>query len=165
VPAALSISYALFVLLILRPRKHLAAPRDYYTEAGNLRPAAARAEALLRRALSLDPRHALALHLHIHVAEAGAPTLSGAGGDKAVWAGRGLGSADALAAAAVQQGHLLHMPSHIYVRCVSSCSGLFEGSMRWGASLGAVPSRIGAGIMNVVCACEHASSIVCLPRS
>ncbi|KAI8463443.1 MAG: hypothetical protein J3K34DRAFT_526977 [Monoraphidium minutum] len=91
-------------------------PWDYYTPLGNLRPEASRAEALLRRALALDSRHPLALHLHIHVAEAGAPTLDGAGGDAAVWAGRALGSAEALAALGAQQGHLMHMPSHIYVR-------------------------------------------------
>ncbi|GBF99344.1 hypothetical protein Rsub_11756 [Raphidocelis subcapitata] len=91
-------------------------PWDYYTGDGTLRPDAARAEALLRRALALDARHPLALHLHIHVAEAAAPTIAGAHGDEAAWAGRALGSADALAAAAPQQGHLLHMPSHIYLR-------------------------------------------------
>jgi hypothetical protein len=42
--------------------------------------------------------------------------FSGARGDKAAWAGRALGSADALAKLGVQQGHLTHMPSHIYVR-------------------------------------------------
>lgn len=92
-------------------------PRDYYTAAGSLRPAASRAEALLRRALSLDASHPLALHLHIHISEAAAPTRAGAGGGDAAWAGRALGSADALVAAAPQQGHLLHMPSHIYLRC------------------------------------------------
>lgn len=91
-------------------------PRDYYTAEGALRPEAARAEELLRRALAIDSRHPLALHLHIHVAEAAAPTLAGARGDRAAWAGRALGSAEALASSGAQQGHLMHMPSHIYVR-------------------------------------------------
>ena len=98
--------------------------RDAALGGAALRPDAARAEALLLRALEIDGRHPLALHLHIHVAEAGTPTLEGDGGGDggrggaaaARWAGRALGSADALAALRPEQGHLLHMPSHIYVR-------------------------------------------------
>lgn len=81
---------------------------------GALRPSAARAEGLLQRALALNPNHALALHLHIHIAEAGAPMLSA--GQQDHWAGRALNSSDALVKANPQMGHLMHMPSHIYVR-------------------------------------------------
>lgn len=91
-------------------------PWDYYSAMGNMRPHAVQAEKMLRRALHADSRHALALHLHIHVTEASAPTLKGAHNDKALWAGRALGSADALVALAPMQGHLLHMPSHTYLR-------------------------------------------------
>ncbi|KAF8055909.1 hypothetical protein HT031_006548 [Scenedesmus sp. PABB004] len=91
-------------------------PWDYYGASGALRPAAAEAERLLRAALALRPGHGHALHLHIHIAEAGSPLA--APGREADWAGRAFGSADALArqAGALADGHLLHMPSHIYVR-------------------------------------------------
>ncbi|KIZ07350.1 hypothetical protein MNEG_0599 [Monoraphidium neglectum] len=91
-------------------------PWDYYTNLGNLRPEGVKAEEQLLRALAIDEHHPLALHLHVHVTEAAAPTLEGAGGDRASWAGRGLGSAEKLAALAAQHGHLIHMPSHTFVR-------------------------------------------------
>jgi hypothetical protein len=72
------------------------------------------------------------------VAEAGPPTLEGARGDEAVWAGRALGSADALVAAAPQQGHLLHMPSHTYLRWAAA-PGLGRGAAR---STGALPGTL-----------------------
>lgn len=82
-----------------------------------LRPTAAQAEQLLQRALRLDPRHALALHLYVHVAEAGVPgPAPGAAAADPVAAWRGERAADALAALRLPQGHLLHMPSHVYVR-------------------------------------------------
>jgi hypothetical protein len=89
-----------------------------------LRPTAATAERLLRSALRLDPRHPLALHLLVHVAEAGTPGPrpprlededKGAAAT-AVAAWRGEAAADALASLRYPQGHLIHMPSHVYVR-------------------------------------------------
>ncbi|KAF6261103.1 hypothetical protein COO60DRAFT_1699955 [Scenedesmus sp. NREL 46B-D3] len=85
-------------------------PWDYYAEDGSLRATAATAESLLVQALKLQPHHLHALHLHIHsrpVAEPGQEHLS---------AGRALGSAETLASLHPQNGHLLHMPSHIFVR-------------------------------------------------
>ena len=94
-----------------------------------LRPTAAEGERLLRAALRVDPRHPMALHLLVHVAEAGTPgprPLPGAAAAKgraegaaatastAAW--RGEAAADALALLRLPQGHLLHMPSHVYVR-------------------------------------------------
>jgi hypothetical protein len=92
-----------------------------------LRPMAAAAERLLRSALRFDPRHSLALHLLVHLAEAGTPgprpaeegraedsSTSTAAAQVAAW--RGEPAADALAALRLPQGHLLHMPSHVYVR-------------------------------------------------
>lgn len=58
----------------------------------------------IQHALKLSPRHLMANHLWIHVMEAG-PRASEA-----------LGSADLLCNMAPDLGHLVHMPSHIYVR-------------------------------------------------
>ena len=89
-------------------------PWDYYTPDGELRPAAATAEALIHKVLGLEPTNPLALHLHIHLAEAGAPGAEKEA--KVPNAVRGKKSADTLAGLNVQQGHLVHMPSHLYVR-------------------------------------------------
>ncbi|WIA40430.1 hypothetical protein OEZ86_013787 [Tetradesmus obliquus] len=89
-------------------------PWDYYAEDGSLRPTAATAEALLLQALKLQPHHLHALHLHIHIAEAGQPAPQP--GQEHTAAARALGSAETLAGLLPQNGHLLHMPSHIFVR-------------------------------------------------
>lgn len=89
-------------------------PWDYYAADGSLKPNAQTAEQLLAKALHLQPHHTHALHLHIHVAEAGAPVSSP--GLEHLSAARGLGSAEKLAALSSQNGHLMHMPSHIFLR-------------------------------------------------
>jgi len=89
-------------------------PWDYYAADGSLKPNAQTAEQLLVKALQLHPEHTHALHLHIHVAEAGAPVPSP--GLEHLSAARASGSAEQLAALNAQNGHLLHMPSHIFVR-------------------------------------------------
>ncbi|MDH3978300.1 MAG: hypothetical protein OEU86_07255 [Gammaproteobacteria bacterium] len=59
--------------------------------------------ALLEGAIAKSPKHTGALHYHIHVTESKEPDL-------------GEPSADALKDLAPGAGHLLHMPSHIYMR-------------------------------------------------
>lgn len=88
--------------------------RDYYNPDGSLRPTAATAEQLILKALKLQPKHPHALHLHVHIAEAGSAVADP--GRESVAAFRGLRSAEQLAELPVQNGHLLHMPSHIFVR-------------------------------------------------
>lgn len=91
--------------------------RDYYDATGKLKPTATTAEQLVSKALALSPNHTHALHLHIHITEAGSP-----GPDNEVTAAsptsaaRGLTSAQTLAHVAPPNGHLLHMPSHTFVR-------------------------------------------------
>jgi hypothetical protein len=92
---------------------------DYYEPgSGQLRPTAATAEQLLVKALALNPNHTHALHLHIHITEAGVPGPPPAGDAAPATnaAARGLGSAHALSRLAPPNAHLLHMPSHTYVR-------------------------------------------------
>jgi len=60
--------------------------------------------ATLERVLEIDPNHPGALHLHIHALEPSANP------------GRALGSARRLDDLVPVSGHLLHMPSHIYVK-------------------------------------------------
>jgi tetratricopeptide (TPR) repeat protein len=68
--------------------------------AANTREIVATLEAVLKR----DPEHIGANHLYIHAVEASRD------------AGRALPSADRLAQLAPAAGHLVHMPSHIYIR-------------------------------------------------
>lgn len=89
-------------------------PWNYYNEDGSLKPTAATAEKLLRKALAINPSHTHALHLHVHIAEAGSPIEEP--GNEAVSARRALSSADTLAELNTQHGHLMHMASHVYVR-------------------------------------------------
>lgn len=86
---------------------------------GAARPNAARAEALLERAIGAAPRHYGALHLKVHLLEAHATRAKEASG-----------AADALRAVSRASlpglAHLAHMPAHIYIRtgryddCVAS---------------------------------------------
>ncbi|KAK9824022.1 hypothetical protein WJX72_007032 [[Myrmecia] bisecta] len=89
-------------------------PWDYY-EDGVLRPTAEVAEKLLREVLEIEPLNPLALHLHIHIAEAASPLR-----DTPVTAARAEASADAMTSIDgvhnAHLGHLIHMPSHTYVR-------------------------------------------------
>jgi tetratricopeptide (TPR) repeat protein len=60
--------------------------------------------AVLEAAIKLDPNHIGANHLYIHAVEASKNPE------------RALGSANKLGALAPAAGHLVHMPSHIYIR-------------------------------------------------
>jgi tetratricopeptide (TPR) repeat protein len=80
-------------------------PWDYWQADGvTLRPGLARLVPVLEQALALDGEHAYAIHLYIHAVEASRrPEVA----EK---------YADRLAALAPAAGHLVHMPSHLYVR-------------------------------------------------
>ncbi len=78
-------------------------PWDYWYRDGSPKPATVTILAALDRALELDPDHAGAHHYRIHAVEAFRPEL-------------GIESADKLAALMPGSGHLVHMPSHIYMR-------------------------------------------------
>lgn len=89
-------------------------PWDYYNKDGSLIPSAATAEQLIHKALAINPRHPHALHLHIHLAEAGSPLAES--GPVSESAHRAVESAHMLSDISPQTGHLVHMPSHIFLR-------------------------------------------------
>eukprot|EP00878_Enallax_costatus_P014401 GHUV01015061.1.p1 GENE.GHUV01015061.1~~GHUV01015061.1.p1 ORF type:complete len:401 (+),score=88.02 GHUV01015061.1:159-1361(+) len=89
-------------------------PWDYYNQDGSLKPTAATAEQLIRKALAINPKHPHALHLHIHLAEAGSPLAEPR--PEAESAHRAVESAHMLNDINPQNGHLVHMPSHIFLR-------------------------------------------------
>jgi len=77
---------------------------DYWTPEQTLKPSMQEALGYLRHVMMRNPEHPGALHLYIHAVEAGpTPEL-------------GLGAADALRGLVPGAGHLVHMPSHIYIR-------------------------------------------------
>jgi tetratricopeptide (TPR) repeat protein len=79
-------------------------PWDWWTNDGKPLPGIEDAIAALNRVLKKNPTHTGAIHLFIHaVEESPAP-------------GRALLAANRLAALAPNAGHLVHMPSHIYMR-------------------------------------------------
>jgi tetratricopeptide (TPR) repeat protein len=78
-------------------------PWDYWQEDGELKPEIEEVLAELERVIELEPDHPGANHLYIHVVELGRPEA-------------GVGAAERLADAAPGAGHLVHMPSHIYLR-------------------------------------------------
>jgi len=77
-------------------------PWDYWTPSGEPKGRVLEAIRALEHALAVAPDHAGACHFLIHATEAGQPK-------------RGERAADALAGRVPGSGHLLHMPSHIYV--------------------------------------------------
>ncbi|HXL14504.1 MAG TPA: tetratricopeptide repeat protein, partial [Methylomirabilota bacterium] len=79
-------------------------PWDWWTHDGKPQPGTEDAIAALNRVLKKNPSHTGAIHLLIHaVEESPAP-------------GRALLAANRLAKLAPNAGHLVHMPSHIYMR-------------------------------------------------
>ncbi|MFN0242441.1 MAG: hypothetical protein ACKVWV_06060 [Planctomycetota bacterium] len=79
-------------------------PWDQWTKAGEPQPGTLEAIATIDRVLAFAPDHPQANHLNIHAREASRkPELA-------------LASANRLGALVPGAGHLVHMPSHIYVR-------------------------------------------------
>lgn len=78
-------------------------PWDYWQESGELKPEGAEIVKTLESVLERNPNHPGALHLYIHAVEAKRPTLAAE-------------AADRLRTLNIQTGHLVHMPSHIYIR-------------------------------------------------
>jgi len=88
-------------------------PWDYWKSDRSPKPETEEANAALRYVMARNPDHPGANHLYIHAVEAGPqPEL-------------GLPSADRLLNYAPQAGHLVHMPSHIYMRV-----GLYEQAVK-----------------------------------
>jgi hypothetical protein len=80
-------------------------PWNYYTDRGaKLRPQTAELVATLERTIKQYPDHPGACHLYIHAVEASTTP------------GRAVPCADRLAKLMPGAGHLVHMPSHIYMR-------------------------------------------------
>jgi tetratricopeptide (TPR) repeat protein len=79
-------------------------PWDYWMPDGEPKPATREMIAMLERVLAAKPNHPGANHLYIHVIEASANPE------------RAEAAADRLGPLAPGAGHLVHMPSHIYIR-------------------------------------------------
>jgi len=79
-------------------------PWDLWTSEGEPQPGTDEVLAVLERLLESQPEHPQANHLYIHATEASTlPELA-------------LPSADRLASLVPGSGHLVHMPSHVYIR-------------------------------------------------
>lgn len=79
-------------------------PWDLWKPDGAPQPGTREVVATLERVLRLDPKHPLGMHLYIHAVEA-SPNP-----------GRASAAADRLRDRQPALGHMVHMPSHIYVR-------------------------------------------------
>ncbi len=78
-------------------------PWDYWREDGSAKPETTTVLNTLRSVIERYPDHPAALHLYIHAVEKEHPEL-------------GIEVADRLRDLVPEAGHLVHMPSHIYVR-------------------------------------------------
>ena len=79
-------------------------PWDYYVDPATPRPETVELVRVLENVMARDPDHLGALHLYIHAVE---PSTT---------PGRGEVAADTLGPLSPGAGHLVHMPSHIYLR-------------------------------------------------
>lgn len=87
-------------------------PWNYWEKDGSAKPETQQAKDILERVIKLDPEHPGAHHLYIHLVEASnSPEAA-------------LASAKFLEDAMPASGHLVHMPSHIYIR-----TGQYEKSI------------------------------------
>ena len=78
-------------------------PWNYWNKEGNPQPDITEAKAALEKAIEIDPDNPGAHHYYIHMVELPKPDL-------------GVPSADRLGELMPSAGHLVHMPSHIYIR-------------------------------------------------
>ena len=78
-------------------------PWNYWDKDGNPQPNITEAKAALEKAIAIDPDNPGAHHYYIHMVELPKPDL-------------GVPSADRLGELMPSAGHLVHMPSHIYIR-------------------------------------------------
>lgn len=78
-------------------------PWNYWDAEGNPSPNIAEAKAALEKAMEINPDHPGAHHYYIHMVELPKPDL-------------GVASADKLGGLMPAAGHIVHMPSHIYIR-------------------------------------------------
>ncbi|MEK6155162.1 hypothetical protein WIW50_17965 [Flavobacteriaceae bacterium 3-367] len=78
-------------------------PWNYWDDKGNPSPNIAEAKAALEKAIALNPNNPGAHHYYIHMVELPKPDLA-------------VPSADKLAGLMPAAGHIVHMPSHIYIR-------------------------------------------------
>lgn len=78
-------------------------PWNYWDEDGNPSPNISEAKAALEKAMSLNPDHPGAHHYYIHMVELPKPDLA-------------IPSAEKLGSLMPAAGHIVHMPSHIYIR-------------------------------------------------
>ncbi len=89
-------------------------PWDFYAGKGGApRPWTAEIVSLLEKVISIDPQNPMANHLYLHATEA-SPDVS-----------KALPSAERLKTLVPSAGHLVHMPSHIYI----NTGDYHEGSM------------------------------------
>jgi hypothetical protein len=95
-------------------------PWNYWTPDGQPRENTPTIVKTLESVLARDPNHAGALHLHIHAVEA-------------VDAARAEGSADRLLNLMPGAGHMVHMPSHIYMQ-VGRYAEAYAANMRASAA-------------------------------
>jgi tetratricopeptide (TPR) repeat protein len=92
-------------------------PWDYWTKDGKPRPGTSEALTALEKAIQVSPDHPGAHHLYIHAVEASHDP------DRAV------PSAEKLGGLVPAAGHLVHMPSHIFIR-VGRYSDAAEANIR-----------------------------------
>jgi tetratricopeptide (TPR) repeat protein len=78
-------------------------PWNYWDNEGNPAPNTLKGKAALEKAMILNPDHPGAHHYYIHMVELPKPDLA-------------IPSADKLGALMPAAGHIVHMPSHIYIR-------------------------------------------------
>ncbi|MFH5885373.1 hypothetical protein ACG2F4_13760 [Halalkalibaculum sp. DA3122] len=78
-------------------------PWNYWDNEGNPNPGTLEAKEALETAMKLNPRHPGAHHFYIHMVELPQPELA-------------VSSAEVLGGLMPAAGHLVHMPSHIFIR-------------------------------------------------
>ena len=77
---------------------------NYWERDGSARPGTHEAAAALEHVMALEPSHPGAVHLYVHLFES-SPEPE-----------RALPQADRLESLMPKEGHMVHMPSHIYLR-------------------------------------------------